>query len=177
MSRVFGYLGDNPYTMSAATHLYHTAHNRGRIHKFRSVLTRESHRLLSLEAIQSTCNVRARHYAGIQTVPIDHIRGSEGRSEDFDADFCPLQTHSKERWLRIAIARRAGEEMPPVKLVRIGDVYFVRDGHHRISVARALGQKEIEAEVTVWQITGLPPWEPQAQSSAWMNPCVDPVAC
>lgn len=118
-------------------------------HKFRSALTRQSHRLLCLETIQSTCNVRDRHYAGIQTVPVRQIRGSEGRCEDFDADFCPLRTHSKERWLRIAIAQQTGKVMPPVKLVWIGDVYFVRDGHHRISVARALGQKEIDAEVTV----------------------------
>ena len=177
MSRVFGYLGDNPYAMSAATQLYHTAHNWSLMHKVGSALTGRSYRLLDLETIRSTCDVRARHYAGIQTVPIDHIRGSEGRCEDFDADFCPLQTHTKERWLRIAIARRAGKEMPPVKLVRIGDVYFVRDGHHRISVARSLGQKEIEAEVTVWRITGPPPWEPRTLSCALAHQSACQVTC
>jgi len=46
-----------------------------------------------------------------------------------------------------------------VELIQVGDVYFVRDGHHRISVARALGQRDVEAEVTLWQVTGPLPWE------------------
>jgi hypothetical protein len=49
--------------------------------------------------------------------------------------------------------------LPPVVLVQVGDVYFVRDGHHRISVARALGQLDIEAEVTVWHLSGPLPWD------------------
>ena len=171
------YLGNWLRAISAASQLYHTTRNWGRMYRVRSALTGKSHRLFSLETIQTICNVRGRHYAGVRTVPIDQIRGSAGRSEDFDVNFCPLQTHTKERWLRIAIARRAGEEMPPVKLVRIGDVYFVRDGHHRISVARALGQKEIEAEVTVWRIAGLPPWESKRLSHALANQSVCQVAC
>ncbi|MCP4538775.1 MAG: hypothetical protein GY832_16700 [Chloroflexi bacterium] len=162
---------------SMAAQLYHTAHKWGRMRRVRSMLTGKSHRLFNLETIQTACNVRGRHYAGVRTVSIGQIRGSEGRSEDFDVNFSPLQTHTRNRWLRIAVARQAGEEMPPVKLIRIGDVYFVRDGHHRISVARALGQKEIEAEVMVWQIAGPPPWKPQAQSCAWVNPPVGQVAC
>jgi hypothetical protein len=63
------------------------------------------------------------------------------------------------RWLRIAAARDQGKVLPPVVLVQVGDVYFVRDGHHRISVARALGQQDIEAQVTLWQVKGTLPWE------------------
>ena len=87
-------------------------------------------------------------------VPISQICGSEGRCHDFDRDFHPLQDHNKERWLGIARARQRGKALPPVELVRVGDVYFVLDGHHRISVARALGQRHIEAKVMVWQVTG-----------------------
>jgi hypothetical protein len=105
------------------------------------------------------CTVGAPHYAGMRTVPIDQIQGSQGRSNDFDCDWHPLQARTRSRWLGIARARSRGQTMPPVDLIRVGDVYFVQDGHHRISVARALGQLDIEAEVTVWQATGPLPWE------------------
>jgi hypothetical protein len=94
--------------------------------------------------------------AGIRTVPISKIRGSEGRSEDFDREFHPLRLHNQGRWLSVATARQRGVVLPPVELIQIGDIYFVRDGHHRISVAKAFGQEEIEAEVTVWETDCLP---------------------
>lgn len=122
-------------------------------------LTRRLHRLLDLAEVEAACQVRARWHGGFQTVPIDQIRGSEGRSDDFDGHFHPLQDHNKARWLRIAAARQRGTALPPVELIRVSDVYFVRDGHHRISVARAAGQLDIEAEVTVWQVEGPLPWE------------------
>jgi hypothetical protein len=66
----------------------------------------------------------------------------------------------------VAAARRRGKSLPPVDLIQVGDAYFVRDGHHRISVARALGQQDIEAKVIVWQVTGSLTWETQTQNSA-----------
>ena len=69
------------------------------------------------------------------------------------------------RWLGVAAARDHGKVLPPVVLVQVGGVYFVRDGHHRISVARALGQLDIEAEVTVWQVSGPLPWDAPEQPS------------
>jgi hypothetical protein len=62
--------------------------------------------------------------------------------------------------------------LPPVALVQIGDFYFVLDGHHRISVAQAYGQRDIEARVTAWRVSGPLPWE--ASTAA---PCPPPVAC
>jgi hypothetical protein len=69
------------------------------------------------------------------------------------------------RWLRVAAARDQGKVLPPVVLVQVGDVYFVRDGHHRISVARALGQLDIEAEVTVWHLSGPLPCDAHVEPS------------
>ena len=91
-----------------------------------------------------------RHLTKLQFVPIEDIEGSEGRSRDFDAQFRPLRKHIQERWINIAIARTKGVQLPPVDLIQIGEKYFVRDGHHRISVARAQGQVVIDAMVTVW---------------------------
>jgi hypothetical protein len=117
------------------------------------MLTGRSRCLLTLEEIETTCTVHVYRSAGIQTVPLSQIRGSEGRSDDFDRDFYPLQDHNKERWLNIAAARRRGKALPPVELIQVEDIYFVLDGHHRISVARALGQPDIEASVMIWQMT------------------------
>jgi len=88
---------------------------------------------------------------GIQSVPVRQVRGSESRSRDFDANFNPAQKKNRERWLNIAQITLMGGYLPAVELVKVGDTYFVRDGHHRVSVARAVGQHYIDALVTVLQ--------------------------
>jgi hypothetical protein len=142
--------------------LYSCARDRGQWGQVWSTLTGRSRRLLALDEIEATCTVHAYRDAGMRTVPISQIRGSGGRCDDFDHDFNPLQDHNKGRWLSVAALRRRGKALPPIKLVQVGDVYFVLDGHHRISVARALGQRDIEAKVMVWRVTGPLPWERSA---------------
>jgi len=85
---------------------------------------------------------------GLQVVPITAIVGTVDRGRDFDRQFRPTSGRVRSRWEHIAAAMRRGEAMPPVDLFRIGEIYFVRDGHHRISVACALGREEVEAYVT-----------------------------
>jgi hypothetical protein len=85
--------------------------------------------------------------AGIEVVALDDIVGTVDRSKGFDRNFRPTSPQVRRRWERIAEAMRRGEPMPPVDLYRVGDVYFVRDGHHRVSVARTLGHDSIEARV------------------------------
>jgi hypothetical protein len=115
--------------------------------------------LIALSEIEARCTIHDRCYAGLQTVGLRQIRGSVGRCGDFDADFRPLRSHNRDRWLNVAAVRLTGGTLPPVALVEIGGVYFVQDGHHRISVAQALGQDAIDAAVTSWQVTGPLPWE------------------
>jgi hypothetical protein len=85
---------------------------------------------------------------GLQVVPLDAIIGSVGRGRDFDRRFRPTSTRVRSRWEQIATAMRRGDALPPVSLNQIGELYFVEDGHHRVSVARALGRTEIDAYVT-----------------------------
>jgi hypothetical protein len=144
--------------------LYSRAWSKARRGNLWAWLTGNCRCLLDLGTVEAQCRVRSRRYAGIQTVPIRQIRGSEGRSQDFDAGFLPLQSHTWRRWVGIAAAREMGTPLPPVKLIRIGDLYFVRDGHHRISVARAMGQEAIEAEVTTCKVDGPLPWERRLES-------------
>lgn len=83
----------------------------------------------------------------VQEVALRQIIGSVGRSRDFTRDFLPRQTINLERWTRIHLAFVRHEPLPLVELYQVGDIYCVVDGHHRISVARALGFKEIDAYV------------------------------
>jgi hypothetical protein len=85
---------------------------------------------------------------GLQTIPLASIVGTVGRTREFDRGFRPTSSRTRQRWERIADAQRRGEAMPPISVYRIGDVHFVRDGHHRVSVARAQGRKDIDAYVT-----------------------------
>jgi hypothetical protein len=139
-------------TTSIASALYERSCGAGRVGQIWAKLRGQSRRLLDLTAVAASCQISNRHTAGIQTVPIDQIRGSEGRCEDFDRAFHPLKAHTEERWVSVARAYMRGLSLPPVELIKIGAVYFVRDGHHRISAAAALGQQEIDAQVTVWQV-------------------------
>jgi hypothetical protein len=85
---------------------------------------------------------------GLQVVPIATIVGTVDRGRDFDRRFRPTSGRVRSRWEHIAAAMRRGEALPPVDLYRIGEIHFVRDGHHRVSVACALGREDIDAFVT-----------------------------
>jgi hypothetical protein len=121
-----------------------------------ALATRKMVSLLDIDSVTCRCGQPDRHYAGIKTVSIHQIRGSEGRSRDFDRNFNPLHKRTMKRWMSVYIAWQNGKALPPVELVQVGDEYYVRDGHHRISVARALGNNYIDAEVTVLESPNCP---------------------
>ena len=80
--------------------------------------------------------------------PARRHRRDVDRAADFDRGFRPTTQRLRSRWERIAAAQRRGEAMPPVSLFKVGDLYFVRDGHHRVSVAKSQGRDDIDAYVT-----------------------------
>ena len=90
---------------------------------------------------------RARCRSGVQVIPVDRIVGSVDKVRDFDPQFRPRSGRSRQRWERIAEAARRGEPLPPIDVYQVGEMYFVRDGHHRVSVYRALDLGQIEADV------------------------------
>ncbi|MBN9099526.1 MAG: ParB N-terminal domain-containing protein [Pseudonocardia sp.] len=85
---------------------------------------------------------------GLLVIDLDTIVGSVDRVGDFDRWFRPRSAVSRERWERLDLARRRGESIPPIDVYRVGELHFVRDGHHRVSVAHALGLRTIDAFVT-----------------------------
>lgn len=130
-----------PDAQAWALRLYRRAVLAGQI---RRALARLLGRPAELRRAASARGARA---GGVRAVALAEIVGSEGRSADFDAGFAPLQEHSRGRWVSVALARRHGASLPPVSLIAGPGGYYVRDGHHRISVARALGEQFIEAEL------------------------------
>jgi hypothetical protein len=104
--------------------------------------------ILPFEEVVEALGRRSERSLGLQTIPLDSIVGTVDRLRGFDRRFRPTSRQVRGRWQRIAEAQRRGEAMPPISVYRIGDMHFVRDGHHRVSVARAMGRKEIDAYVT-----------------------------
>lgn len=135
-----------------ARQLCQRAYTLGWLSQVWTTLTGRTRYLLNLTEVEANGAGGNRYSVGVREVPICQIQGSQGRCDDFDRNFYPLKDYLRSRWLRVATAQQLGQALPPVELIQVGDIYFVRDGHHRISVAKAAGQTEIAAEVRVWEI-------------------------
>jgi hypothetical protein len=104
--------------------------------------------LLPLEEVLAILKPESETYVGMEAVPLDRIVGSEGRYRDFDRHFLPKRDFLKSRWVSVDMAHYKEVPLPPIRIYEIGGVYFVRDGNHRVSVARSRGASMIDAEVT-----------------------------
>ena len=104
--------------------------------------------MLPFEEVVAALGRRSQRDLGVQRIPLASIVGTvDRRRGEFDRAFRPASPEVRGRWERIAAARRRGEAMPPIDVFQIGDLYFVQDGHHRVSVARAMGDTDINANV------------------------------
>lgn len=111
-------------------------------------LTGRSAELLPYEEVRRMLKGKVSQDVGLKEIPLDAIVGSVGRYSDFTRSFLPLQDKSEERWARIETKVTELAGLPPITAYQIGDAYFVRDGNHRVSVARQLDASQIEAYVT-----------------------------
>ncbi|MEA2594414.1 MAG: hypothetical protein QOF01_883 [Thermomicrobiales bacterium] len=112
-----------------------------------SVFSRESNDLIPYHEVRKRVAPESESYRGIQAVPVNQIVGSVDRFRDFDRAFLPRQRHTAGRWKNVDRAYYQEVRLPPVQLYKVGDVYFVKDGNHRVSVARERGVDFIDAEV------------------------------
>jgi hypothetical protein len=136
------------YSRRIADHRFEEAHRRALVSGLIATLRRQPNEMLSFAEVRTRLNVRGQRYLGLQVVPLANIVGSEGRYEDFDRSFLPRSRATKGRWMSISNALQHQAQLPPVELFKIGDIYFVRDGNHRVSAARTQGQEYIDAVVT-----------------------------
>jgi hypothetical protein len=145
-------LGQSNTVAPQACRLFDRAIHAGQHKKLRAAILGQSRRLLALSDLQADLQIVNRHNGGTRAVALDQIRGSMNRADDFDRDFYPAQERTENRWIRVATAMLRGVTLPPVELIQVGDIYFVVDGHHRISAARALKYSHVDAAVTVWEV-------------------------
>ena len=120
---------------------------RETIARILSLLKVQRDEMLSLGDVRSLLRPDSETYRGMQTVLIEKIVGSEGRYKDFNREFLPRHDKLMRRWMRVDVAHYQNITLPPIKLFEIGGVYFVRDGNHRVSVAKSQGAEFIDAEV------------------------------
>ncbi|MGC8766814.1 MAG: ParB N-terminal domain-containing protein [Brevinematia bacterium] len=114
-----------------------------------------SNELFSLDEVKLLTKANTYKYKGIQSIPISKIKGSEGRYRDFDREFLPKHEGIRDKWENIADFLNQTTKIPPIVVYKIGDNYIVRDGNHRVSVAKELGLEYIDAEV-IEMITKFP---------------------
>jgi len=112
------------------------------------ILSSKPVELLSFDDVRARLALQCQVERGLQDVPLDRIVGSVGRSKDFTRRFLPRNNSMSDRWSRVYALFHSLEGLPPIELYKIDDVYFVRDGNHRVSVARELGHNTIQAYVT-----------------------------
>lgn len=126
---------------------FEKAKNRATIQVLLSKLKWENSDLLSLYEVTELIKPKSQSYLGIKSIPIKDIIGSEGRARDFSKAFYPKKELLKERWKSIDKAHLQFVDLPAISVYKLGQWYFVRDGNHRVSVAKSQGAEFIDAEI------------------------------
>jgi len=119
-----------------------------------SLIQKKNNELLPFEEVLKHIPMRGQNYIGVRQIETDKIIGSVSRYNDFDRAFLPKQTHTRSRWESIDRAHFKQVILPPIEVYKIGEFYFVKDGNHRVSVAREKGQVYVDAFVTEVHTTG-----------------------
>ncbi len=125
------------------------------VHDLLNVLRRTPNELLPFEWVRHL-HPDAEYQRGTQAIPTDQIVGSVDRYKEFDRYYLPKEQHLDERWIGVRSAQLQGKELPPIQVYKVGELYFVKDGNHRVSVARRQGQAYIDAQVIELHVT-VPP--------------------
>ena len=123
------------------------ARGKAILSQIQNFLNTDRDKLLSFNDVKDILKPKNEVYMGCQTVPIKMIAGSEGRYHDFNKYFLPKREHLRQRWQRVDEAHIKDIILPSILLYEIGGVYFVRDGNHRVSVAKTQNVEFIDAEV------------------------------
>jgi nucleotide-binding universal stress UspA family protein len=140
-------MSPDPYKIQMAIQDFQSARQKAGMQEILARLRGKSNQLLSYDEVAEKLNLRARAESGTRTIPLDAIVGSVGRYTDFTRTFLPLRANDQGRWARVKAAMEEGAGLPPIEVYKVGDVYFVIDGNHRVSIARQNGSKTIEARV------------------------------
>ena len=144
-------MSPNSFQYRAAIHDFQTARQRAAVQEVLARVTGKSNQLLSYEEVAEKLKLRARTERGLHNIPLDAIVGSVGRYTDFTRTFLPRHDNDQQRWAGVKAAVESGEGLPPIDVYKVGEVYFVVDGNHRVSIARQEGFASIQARVIEFQ--------------------------
>lgn len=128
-------------------HDFERARRNAFLHDLLAVFQRRPNDLIPYHEVRQRVAPEGESYRGLQTVRLDQIVGSMDRFTDFNRAFLPRRGFIAGRWQNVDRAYYQDVQLPPIQLYKVGDVYFVKDGNHRVSVARQRGQEFIDAEV------------------------------
>ncbi|MFT3890336.1 MAG: universal stress protein [Anaerolineales bacterium] len=143
-------MDQDPYQRQTSVNDFQAARKRAAIQEVLARVRGKSNQLLSYEEVAEQLQLRARTERGVQLIPVNAIVGSVGRYTDFTRTFLPRRTNDQERWVGVKSAFIEGT-LPPIEVYKVGEVYFVVDGNHRVSIARQEGMISIEARVIEFQ--------------------------
>jgi len=135
-----------------------------------ATLTGRARHLLSVDKVLAAAGQEGRSAGGVQEIPLDRVVGSAAataKGMDFDPRFLPVNRRLRDLWTRIYRAMTEGDELPPIDVYRVGDSYYVIDGHHRVSVARSLGRDTLPARVT--EVRTRAPLGPEVATAALLR--------
>jgi len=135
------------YKLQLAIQDFQNAWRRASLQEIFAKITGKSTRLLSYDEVADKLKLRVRTERGLKQIPLDAIVGSVGRYTDFTRTFLPRRADDQDRWARVKAAMEEGIGLPPIEVYKVGEVYFVADGNHRVSIARQEDFKTIEAYV------------------------------
>lgn len=137
-----------PENFRQAVYDFHAARQRAAVEEILARMTGKSNQLLSYEEVAQKLKLQARAERGVQFIPLNAIVGSVGRYTDFTRSFLPRNPSDEDRWARVkASLDTLTTGWPPIEVYQVGEVYFVLDGNHRVSIARQEGWEKIEARV------------------------------
>ncbi|MCA9885746.1 MAG: hypothetical protein KC546_12575 [Anaerolineae bacterium] len=155
---------DNQLFVEGRGH-FSRAYSRSFFSQFLDLVRGKPMELLSFDEVKDKLDLQNQTYRGLHDIPLDRIVGSVGRSKDFTRRFLPKNSSMSDRWSRIYALFHSQEGPPPIEVYLIDDVYFVRDGNHRVSVARELGFETMQAYVT--ELTTPIDLEPDMTPAQW----------
>jgi hypothetical protein len=134
---------------------FSSAQHRAFLNSLSALLSGNDNYLLDFGQVQRSLRLHEQAYLGLRSVEVAKILGCVNRCQDFDRSFSPIRASLSERWKRVNRAYYQSTDLPPPVLLKLGDIYFVYDGHNRVSVARSHGVEYLEAEVVEY-LTRLP---------------------
>ena len=137
----------NEYRRALVASQFHRARRQAAMETLLSRLTGKPSDLLSFDEVVGKLGIHGRSQLGVHNIPLESIIGSVGRYQDFTRTFLPRRESDEERWVKVGAAASSVADLPPIDVYKVGDVYFVLDGNHRVSLARQQGLTHIDAVI------------------------------